>query len=234
MRMGQRMSQIHKILIVDSDNELRGGLAEQLALYPEFEIAQARNGTQALAMLPQARPDLILFDMDLPDMNGREAVRQARSHGYAGPVLLLTEPISDADLDPATGSSPHDYITKPFRFAVLLARIRAHLRQFEAADEAAVSLGPYKFRPSLKYLLHEQGHKVRLTEKETAILRFLARAGGQSVARDILLREIWGYNARVSTHTLETHIYRLRQKIEPDPSHARIVLTEPGGYRLNT
>ena len=228
------MSQIHKILIVDSDNELRGGLAEQLALYPEFETYQARNGAQALDMLPRGRPHLVIFDMDLPDMNGREAVQRARSNGYSGPVLLLTGHISDSDLDPSTGASPHDYVIKPFRIAVLLARIRAQLRQLEVGDEAAVSLGPYKFRPSLKYLLHEQGHKVRLTEKETAILRFLSRAGGQTVMRDILLREIWGYNARVSTHTLETHIYRLRQKIEPDPSHARIVLTEPGGYRLNT
>jgi DNA-binding response OmpR family regulator len=123
-------------------------------------------------------------------------------------------------------------VTKPFKFSVLLARVRAHLRSFEQSEDATFQVGPYDFRPSMKLLVTAEGRKVRLTEKETNILKYLYRAGDKVVARDVLLHEVWGYNAGVTTHTLETHIYRLRQKIEPDPSNAKILVTEPGGYRL--
>ena len=86
--------------------------------------------------------------------------------------------------------------------------------------------------PLPKLLMRDDNKKIRLTEKETAIIKFLYRSGEQSVSRETLLADVWGYNAGVSTHTLETHIYRLRQKIERDPSHAEILITEGGGYRL--
>ena len=95
-----------------------------------------------------------------------------------------------------------------------------------------LTIGPYTFRPSAKLMTDTGGKKkVRLTEKEAAILKFLYRAG-RVIGRDTLLGEVWGYNAGVTTHTLETHVYRLRQKIERDPAHAEILVTEPGGYRL--
>ena len=119
------------------------------------------------------------------------------------------------------------------RFAVLLARIRAHLRSHEASEDAVFQIGPYTFRPGAKLLVGERGSKLKLTEKETAILRYLYRAGAEVVSRDTLLSEVWGYNSAVTTHTLETHIYRLRQKIEPEPSQARLLLTEGGGYKLD-
>ena len=122
-------------------------------------------------------------------------------------------------------------MVKPFKFAVLLARIRAHLRQHEQSEDATFSIGPYTFRPSAKLLLDEKGAKVRLTEKETSILKYLYRTGEKPVGRrDVLLHEVWGYNSGVTTHTLETHIYRLRQKIERDPSNAE--LPRDGSRRL--
>ena len=125
-------------------------------------------------------------------------------------------------------------MTKPFRFNVLLARVRAQLRQHEQSEDAVFVIGDYSFRPSAKLLLDdERNQKVRLTEKETAILKYLYRAGEKVVPRETLLSEVWGYNAGVTTHTLETHIYRLRQKIERDPGQAELLVTEPGGYRLN-
>jgi DNA-binding response OmpR family regulator len=133
---------------------------------------------------------------------------------------------------PGLEAGANDYVTKPFKFAVLLARIRAQLRQYEASEDAIFQIGPYTFRPGSKLLTSEKGSKLKLTEKETAILRYLYRAGQKVVGRDTLLQEVWGYNSNVTTHTLETHIYRLRQKIETDPSSARILVTEPGGYKL--
>ena len=130
-------------------------------------------------------------------------------------------------------SGANDYVAKPFRFSVLLARIRAHLRQHEASEDAVFTIGPYTFRPSAKLLVDETGSKLRLTEKETADPANTSTGPETKVVtRDVLLAEVWGYNANVTTHTLETHIYRLRQKIERDPSSAEILVTEAGGYKL--
>ncbi len=226
------MAQIRKILIADDDNELRTALAEQLALHEEFSPSQAENAAAALAMTRQEQPDIVIMDVGLPDMDGREAVKIMRKDGFKSPVIMLTGQTSDADTVLGLEAGANDYVCKPFRFAVLLARIRAHLRQHEASDDAVFQIGDYTFRPSSKLLVNDKGSKLRLTEKETAILRFLYRAGQQVVSRETLLREVWGYNAHVTTHTLETHIYRLRQKIERDPANARLLVTEPGGYKL--
>ena len=115
---------------------------------------------------------------------------------------------------------------------MLLARVRAHLRSHQQSEDAVFKIGQYTFRPSAKLLTGPNNTKVRLTEKETSILKFLYRAGDKVVGREVLLHEVWGYNPAVTTHTLETHIYRLRQKIESDPAHAKLLVTESGGYRL--
>ena len=172
------------------------------------------------------------MDVGLPDMDGREAVKIMRRGGFRSPIIMLTAQGSDADTVLGLEAGANDYVAKPFKFAVLLARIRAQLRQYEASEDAIFQIGPYTFRPGSKLLTTEKGSKLKLTEKETAILRYLYRAGQKVVGRDILLAEVWGYNSNVTTHTLETHIYRLRQKIEADPSNARILVTEPGGYKL--
>lgn len=145
---------------------------------------------------------------------------------------MLTGHDTDSDTILGLDAGANDYITKPFKFPVLLARIRAQMRQHEQSENAIFTLGPYTFKPAIKILLTKDNKKIRLTEKETNILKFLYRATNEVVPRDTLLHEVWGYNAGVTTHTLETHIYRLRQKIEPDPSNASLLVTENGGYRL--
>lgn len=226
------MAQVRKILVADDDQELRSTLAEQLALHEEFSATQADSAAAALSQTRIDPPDLVIMDVGLPDMDGREAVRLMRKDGFKNPIIILTGHTSDADAVLGLESGANDYVMKPFRFAVLLARIRAHLRQHEASDDAIFQIGAYTFRPSSKHLVNEKGGKLRLTEKETAILKFLYRANGGVVTRDVLLREVWGYNANVTTHTLETHIYRLRQKIERDPANAQLLVTEAGGYKL--
>ena len=226
------MTQVRKILITDDDNELRGALAEQLALYEEFSMTEADTATKAVALVRANPPDVIIMDVGLPDMDGREAVKIIRKDGFKGPIIMLTGQVTDADAVLGLESGANDYVNKPFRFAVLLARIRAHLRQHEATGDASFQIGQYLFKPSAKQLVNDKGNKLRLTEKETAILRHLYRAGSQVVTREILLREVWGYNSNVTTHTLETHIYRLRQKIERDPSNSQLLVTESGGYKL--
>ena len=227
------MAQIKNILLVDDDEDLREALAEQLVMTEDFEVFEAENGAAAMSRVKEQNYELIILDVGLPDTDGRELCRLMRKQGVKAPILMLTGHDSDADTILGLDAGANDYVVKPFKFPVLLARIRAQLRQHEQSEDAVFQLGPYSFRPSQKMLTDEAEKKIRLTEKETNILKFLYRAPDGVVPRDVLLHEVWGYNAGVTTHTLETHIYRLRQKIEPDPSNARILVTETGGYRLS-
>jgi DNA-binding response OmpR family regulator len=226
------MANTRRILIVDDDADMRDALVEQLALHEEFEAVAAESGTKGVQAAKVGHVDLVIMDVGLPDVDGREAVRILRKNGFKAPIIMLTGHDTDSDTILGLEAGANDYVAKPFRFAVLLARIRAQLRQHEASEDAVFNIGPYTFRPSSKLLVNPKGNKVRLTEKETAILRYLYRAGQRPVSREVLLQEVWGYNSGVTTHTLETHIYRLRQKVERDASTPSILVTEGGGYKL--
>ena len=223
-----------RILLVDDDEALLRTLSEQLQLHEEFTTTAAGTGSEALKLAKSDYFDVIILDVGLPDIDGREVCRLMRRNGVKSPIIMLTSADTDSDTILGLDAGANDYVTKPFRMGVLLARLRAHIRQHERSDDAIFTIGPYIFRPSAKLLVdNETNKKVRLTDKETAILKHLYRSGDRVVGRDVLLDEVWGYNAGVTTHTLETHVYRLRQKIERDPSNAKILLTEPGGYRLS-
>ncbi|NNU78868.1 response regulator transcription factor [Halovulum dunhuangense] len=226
------MSNLKKILMVDDDEDLREALADQLVLTEEFDVFEAGDGAHGLEKAKGEHFDLVILDVGLPDMDGRELCRLMRKQGVKCPILMLTGHNTDADTILGLDAGANDYVAKPFKFPVLLARIRAQLRQHEQSEDAVFAIGPYTFKPAMKMLIDQNDKKIRLTEKETNILKYLYRSETGVVARDTLLHEVWGYNAGVTTHTLETHIYRLRQKIEPDPSNARILVTESGGYRL--
>ncbi|MFT3973765.1 MAG: response regulator transcription factor [Amaricoccus sp.] len=226
------MGVVKKILMVDDDPDLREALADQLVATEEFDVFEAGDGEGGLSRAREQVYDLVILDVGLPDMDGRELCRLMRKQGVKCPILMLTGHTTDSDQIHGLESGANDYISKPFKLPVLLARIRAQLRQHEQSEDAVFGVGPYSFRPAAKLLVDEHEKKIRLTEKETNILKFLYRSGASVVPRDTLLHEVWGYNAGVTTHTLETHIYRLRQKIEPDPANAQILVTEPGGYRL--
>ncbi len=222
-----------KILLVEDDDALRQSLGEQLQLHEEFTTIEADSGAEALSLAKGEYFDAILLDVGLPDMDGREVCRLMRRSGVKSPVIMLTAAGSDADTILGLDAGANDYVTKPFRLGVLLARLRAQLRQHKQSEDAVFTIGPYSFRPSAKMLVHtDSKQKVGLTGFETALLKYLYRSGNLVVGRDTLLDEIWGYNADVNTHTVETHVYRLRRKIESDPYNPKILMTEPEGYRL--
>ncbi len=229
------MSGAHTLLIVEDDELLRRALKEQLAVQGDFAVIdEAEDGAAAFICVKAKVFDVILLDVGLPDMDGREVCQRMRDTGVRSPIIMLTAADSADDTITGLDAGANDYVTKPFRMAVLLARVRAHLRQHIQSDDAIFSVGPYKFQPAAKMFVVGDGQKkIRLTEKETAIIKYLYRVGNKTVSRETLLGEVWGYSAAVTTHTLETHIYRLRQKIEVEPAAARLLVTEPGGYRLN-
>ncbi|HEY2837326.1 MAG TPA: response regulator transcription factor [Rhizomicrobium sp.] len=216
------MPSARHILLVDDDAVLRASLAEQLAREGAYVMVEAANAAEARKLALENSYAAAIIDQSLPDGAGDALTRELKAQGFDAPVLLLADP----DMSPPAG----DHITKPFRFADLLAKLNHYLSRHTASDDTPVAIGPYLFRPGAK-LLMAGARKVRLTEKETDILKFL-HAAGVTVARETLLHEVWGYNPAVTTHTLETHIYRLRKKIED--GDAKILLTEGGGYRLGT
>ena len=232
------MSDGKRILIIDKDDVLTDMLSEQLSEMEQFVCSVAKSGSDGLDMALQGYFDLVLMDVELPDMGGREVCRRMRTGGVNAPIVMLTASDSDTDTIRGLNAGATDYVTKPFKLGVLVARIRAHIRQFEHSDEAVLGIGPFAFHPGAKVLESPDpgdnggGQQIRLTDKESQILKFLYLHGDRVVSRDELLGEVWGYNAGVTTHTLETHVYRLRQKMEHDPSHAELLITEPGGYRL--
>ncbi len=223
----------NKVLLVDDDETLRESLSEQLRLHEDFITVEAGTGTEALNLAKREHFDAILLDVGLPDIDGSEVCRLMRRNGFKSPILMLTAAQTDADTILGLDSGANDYVVKPFRLSVLLARLRAQLRRHEQSEDAVFMIGPYTFRPSAKVLIHDETKKkIHLTELETSILKYLYRSGANVVGRNILLEEVWGYSAGVTTHTLETHVYRLRQKIERDPFDPKILISKPGGYQL--
>jgi DNA-binding response OmpR family regulator len=224
---------LRHVLLVDDDAELRTALAEQLEQYEQLGVEQAGTAAETLRRLETSQFALILLDVGLPDMDGRELCKLIRRSGIKCPIMMLTAYDADADAILGLNCGANDYVTKPFRLPVLLARVRSLLRQYALSDDALFIIGPFDFRPSTRMLVHSgTKRKTPLTEKEAALLKYLCHAHGRPVSMDVLLKEIWNYGDQVHTHTLQTHVYRLRQKMESDPEHAELLLTDEKGYRL--
>ena len=229
------MSAARPILIVEDDAALRQVLADQVASSGAFQSVEAATLDEASRHLGAAdsRFDSIILDINLPDGDGRDFCARIRKQGHTMPIIMLTGANDEGDVVSGLNAGANDYIAKPFRVNELLARLQAQLRLYDTSEDAVFTIGPYTFRPSAKMLIGPDKKRLRLTAKEVDILKFLLKHANRLVSRQVLLDEVWGYNAGVTTHTLETHIYRLRQKIEADPGDCRILLTAPGGYKLD-
>jgi len=228
------MSYARHILLVDDDRALRSTLSLALETSAGFRVTVAENADAAMttALSRTERFDAIVIDLAEPG-DGATLCAQLRRKGVRIPVLLLTSACAEEDVVRGLDAGANDYVAKPFRLAELIARLRAQMRAFETSEDAVLVVGPYHFRPGSRMLTDPMDNRrVRLTEKEAAVLKYLYRSAGVPVGRQQLLRDVWGYASGASTHTVETHIYRLRRKIEPDAGAARILVNIDGGYRL--
>jgi DNA-binding response OmpR family regulator len=222
------------ILIVEDDRVQCEILVESLSADNQFEVnvAMSLNEAEALLSAEGVWFDAVVLDLGLPDGNGHDYCAKLRLQGHKMPIIILTGSCDEDAIVRGLDAGANDYLTKPFHLNELAARLRAQLRIFDSGEDAIVMIGQYAFQPATRLLMDREKRRLRLTTKETAILRFLYRAGGP-VTRPVLLDKVWGYNSGTTTHTLETHIYRLRQKIEVNPAESRLLVTVAGGYRLN-
>jgi DNA-binding response OmpR family regulator len=223
------------ILIVDGDLGARMMLGETLGSHPNTTICHAATAADAIGQLTarDCRIDAALIEVNLPDEDGRALCQRLRKLGLRIPILLLSTLGEEDDVVEGLDAGANDYVIRPFRSNELRARLCAQLRAHELSEDAVLTVGPYQFRPAQRLLIDTRANRrIRLTEKESAVLKFLHRSGAAPVARRVLLREVWGYCPTASTHTVETHIYRLRRKIEPDATQILLLVNEDGGYRL--
>lgn len=221
---------MERILWIDDDTLLLQSVTPQLEA-EGFHVVTESTATDGLARCANENFSVILLDVGLPDGDGCDVCQTLRKQGLNTPIVLLTGADSDEDTICGLESGASDYIAKPFRLAILVARLHAQIRQHEQHNDVVLKVGPYTFRPADKLLLDSRGKRIRLSDREVDILKCLYRAG-RTVSREELLHRVWGYTTEVNTHTIESHVYRLRQKIEPNRDHVSILLTESGGYRL--
>ena len=225
------MSSSTKILLVSSDKYLSEALIYQLSLNDKYQIIELDEDS-VLTQINNNSCNIIIINSQPSKLNGHNLTKKLRVGGFKNPIIMLITQSGASSADNKHTIEANEYITKPFKYTELLKSIELHLRQFQRTEDTQYNLGAYLFKPNSK-ILEANGNKfIRLTEKENDILKFLYQNLGTVVSRETLLHEVWGYNSKVTTHTLETHIYRLRQKIEIDPANACFLITETGGYRL--
>lgn len=228
-----KISSMTRVMLVDDDDTLRTVLHQQLSAEGILQIEEAGSVAEAHQKIGAFAPDIILLDVQLPDGNGFMICKKLRDAGFDKPILMLTGQDSEDDIIQGLEAGANDYIAKPMRMRELLARMRTHLRQHQQSDEARFDVLGFDFVPATKTIMtKDKAAKVLLTEKETMIMKMLIRRTPDAVSREELLSEIWGFQKGLTTHTLETHIYRLRQKFT-QLSELPLIETADDGYRLS-
>ena len=219
-------------MLIDDDDMVRQVLRQQFEQEGVLAIHEAGDAQTAFDTIDDFAPDMLLLDVQLPDGNGFDICRKLRNRGFDKPILMLTGQDSEDDIVQGLEAGANDYIAKPMRMGELLARMKTHLRQHKLSDDARFQIHGLDFVPSQKTMSsRETGAKIILTEKETMILKMLNKNAPDTVSREVLLSEIWGFQKGLTTHTLETHIYRLRQKLTR-LTEASIIATAQDGYYL--
>jgi DNA-binding response OmpR family regulator len=224
------MSSSTKILLVNSDRDLSEALIYQLSLNDKYQIIESVEDNVFTQINNSF--NIVIINSQPSKLHGHNLTKKLRTGGFKNPIIMLITQSDASNVDNKLTIEANEHIIKPFKYPALLKSIELQLRQFGKSEDTQHNIGSYVFKPNSK-VLESKNKSIRLTEKENDILKFLYQNLETIVSREILLHEVWGYNSKVTTHTLETHIYRLRQKIEIDPANACFLITETGGYRLN-
>lgn len=226
------MSEAHTILLIEDEPNLVIGLRDAFE-HHDYNVLAANTGTEGLELAMTGQADLIILDLMLPGMNGLEVCTEMRQRGVTTPVIMLTAKSQESDKIVGLDTGADDYVTKPFSVSELLARVRAHLRRADdggaLADRVEIGSAQVDFK---KYCVFKDGEQHDLTDREVAMLRLMIDHPHEVITRDRLLDEVWGLNAYPTTRTIDTFVYRLRQKLEDDSQNPQHLLTVRGaGYK---
>ncbi|HOW71065.1 MAG TPA: response regulator [Phycisphaerae bacterium] len=225
---------VARVLVVDDEPQIRRFLRTSLAAHG-YTIIEAANGTEALLRATDNRPEVMILDLGLPDIDGMEVIRRVREWSQV-PIIVLSVRGRESDKIAALDAGADDYVTKPFGMGELLARIRAALRNrlADEVDEPVFRNGGLCVDLARRQV-RVDGREIKLTPNEYELLRVLVLNAGKVVTHQHLLREVWGPADVDQTHYVRVYVGQLRQKIEPDPAQPCFIITEPGvGYRLQT
>jgi DNA-binding response OmpR family regulator len=222
-----------RLLLVADDGASRSVIMRQVASGVGAGVEAAASGGEALDRIGAARFDMLLIDLPLPDLDGCELCRSLRQRRFAAPIIMLSASRAETDAIHGLDAGANDFVVKPYHPGLLLARLRAHLRQYERSEDAVLEIGGHRLDCGRRVLTENgTGRRIVLTAKEAALLRYLYLNRDRPVRLAAIMQDVWGYRGDVETHTAETHIYRLRQKLEPDPAHPRLLVRGAGGYQL--
>ncbi len=214
-----------KILIVEDEPDLLTGLRDSFEM-EGYAVIFARDGEEGYQKALKEKPDLIVLDLMLPKMSGLDVCRNLRKNNFAEPIIMLTARSQEIDKVLGLEVGADDYITKPFGLSELHARVRAHLRrssnQVVAATNFAFDDVEIDFH---KHLATKAGKSLELSPREFDLLKFLIAHRGETVTREQLLDAVWGVDAMTFTRTVDTHVAKLRQKIETDQENPRFIIT---------
>jgi len=223
---------VTRVLVIDDERSILRTLRINLTAR-KYEVATAADGASGLAAMAHVRPDVLILDLGLPDMDGADVIKGVRGQAST-PIIVLSAAGQESTKVAALDAGADDYLTKPFGMDELLARLRAAVRRASPApDEPVVVTGDFTVDLAAKRVTRD-GRDVRLTPTEWALLEALVRNRGQPVTQRQLLQDVWGEQYQTEGNYLRVYVARLRRKLEPDPSRPRYLLTEPGmGYRFS-
>jgi len=223
-----------RIIVVDDEPEMVRGLEDNLR-YEGHETLAATNGADALALVAREAPDLVILDVMMPVMSGWDVVKELRRRGLDVPVIMLTARGEEVDRVLGLELGADDYVTKPFSLRELLARVRAVLRRpGPRMKSEELAFGDVRIQRRARRVV-KAGTDLRMTRKEFDLLVYLVEHRGEVVTRERVLDEVWGYERFPTTRTVDTHVLRLRRKLEADPDHpAWIQTVHAQGYRFVT
>ncbi len=221
-----------KVLIIEDDREIVEAISLTFQIrWPEAKVVSTHLGEKGVELVESEAPDIVILDLGLPDINGFEALRQIRLFSSV-PIIILTVRADESDIVKGLEWGADDYITKPFRQLEFLARVKALIRRQYPSEEETLSCGPLRLDTTTGQL-HHDGKEIALTVTESHILNHLMKNYGHVVTHSSLAEAVWGDDYPGSADSLKVHIRRLREKIETDPSHPKLILTKAGvGYFL--
>jgi DNA-binding response OmpR family regulator len=230
---GIEVSSRTKILIVEDEPNMVAGLRDNFE-YEGYEVITAGDGVEGLERAFADSPDLVVLDVMMPRMSGLDVCRQLKARRPSIPVIMLTARGQEVDKVVGLELGADDYVTKPFSIRELLARVKAVLRRARTLprEQEHLSFGDVEV-DLRKHQVQRRGQAVEFSAKEFQLLKYFLCHPGEALSRDRLLDEVWGYERYPTTRTVDAHIVRLRQKLEPNPEEPRFILTVHGvGYKF--